>query len=39
MYVYPISMSTSLRLSRFNLKIYEVGHQEYIGVDRDVASH
>jgi hypothetical protein len=26
MYVYPISMSTSEKLSRFDLEIYEVGH-------------
>jgi hypothetical protein len=39
MYIYPISMNTFERLSRFNLKIYDIGHQEYIGVDRDVASH
>jgi hypothetical protein len=39
MYVYSISMSTFERPSQFNLKIYEVDHQEYIGADRDVASH
>jgi hypothetical protein len=32
-------MSTSERLSRFDLEIHEVGHQERLTVDGDVASH
>jgi hypothetical protein len=32
-------MSTFKRLSRFNLKIHEVGHQERITIDEDVVSH
>jgi hypothetical protein len=39
MHVYSIPMSTSEKLSRFDLKIHEFGHQERIAVDRDVASH
>jgi hypothetical protein len=31
-------MSTSKRLSRLDLKIHEVGHQEHLAVDGDVAS-
>jgi hypothetical protein len=38
-YVHPSSMSTSERLSRLDLEIYEVGHQERITVDGDIASH
>jgi hypothetical protein len=38
-HAHPILMSTSERLSRFNLEIYEVGHQECLTVDRDVAFH
>jgi hypothetical protein len=33
MYIYPITMSTSERLSRLDLEIYEVDHQKYITVD------
>jgi hypothetical protein len=36
---YPIFMSTSEILSRLNLKIYEVGHQERLVVDGDIISH
>jgi hypothetical protein len=32
MYVYPIHMSTFKRLSRLDLKIYEIGHQECLNV-------
>jgi hypothetical protein len=32
-------MTTSERLSRFDLKIHEVDHQERLAIDRDVASH
>jgi hypothetical protein len=39
MYVHPISMSTSERLSQFDLEIHEVGHQECLAVDGDVVSH
>jgi hypothetical protein len=39
MHAYLIYMNTSERLSRFNLKIYEVGHQERLTVDRNVAFH
>jgi hypothetical protein len=38
-YVYHIFMSTSERLSRFDLKIYDVSHQERIAVDGDITSH
>jgi hypothetical protein len=33
MYVRSIFMSNSERLSRLDLKIYEVGHQEYLVID------
>jgi hypothetical protein len=33
MYVYPIIMITSERLSRFNFEIYEVDHKERLTVD------
>jgi hypothetical protein len=33
MHVHPISMNTSERLSRFDLEIYEVSHQEHLTVD------
>jgi hypothetical protein len=39
MYAHPISMSTSEKLSRFDFEIYEVGHQECLAVDGDIASH
>jgi hypothetical protein len=38
-HAYPTPMSTSERLSRFDLKIHEVGHQKCSAVDGDVASH
>jgi hypothetical protein len=34
-----VSMSTFKIVSRLDLEIYEVGHQECLTVDRDVASH
>jgi hypothetical protein len=39
MYVYSTSISTFERLSRLDLKIHEVSHQERIAVDGDVTSH
>jgi hypothetical protein len=36
---HPTSMSTSERLSQLDLKIHEVGHQEHLAVDGDIASH
>jgi hypothetical protein len=39
MYVHPTPMSISERLSRFDLEIHEVGHQECFTVDRKVTSH
>jgi hypothetical protein len=38
-HAHPTSMSTSERLSRLDLEIYEVGHQERLTVDGDVTSH
>jgi hypothetical protein len=32
-------MNTSERLNRLDFEIHEVGHQERLTVDRDVASH
>jgi hypothetical protein len=32
-------MSISERLSRLDLEIHEVGHQEHLVIDGDVASH
>jgi hypothetical protein len=39
MYVQAIPISTSERLSRLDLEIHEVGHQERIAVDEDAVSH
>jgi hypothetical protein len=39
MYVHHISMSTSEKLSRLDIEIYKVGHQERLTVDKDVVSH
>jgi hypothetical protein len=39
MHVHSISMSTFKRLSRLDLEIHEVGHQEHIAVDKNVVSH
>jgi hypothetical protein len=32
-------MSTFVRLSRLDLEIHEVGHQERLAIDGDIASH
>jgi hypothetical protein len=32
-------MNTSEKLSRLDLKIHEVGHQEHFTIDGDVVSH
>jgi hypothetical protein len=37
-YTHLIPMSTSERLSRLDLEIHEIGHQECIAVDEDVVS-
>jgi hypothetical protein len=39
MHAYPTPMSTSKRLSQLDLEIHEVGHQERLSIDGDVASH
>jgi hypothetical protein len=39
MYAHSTPMSTSKRLSRLNLDIHEVDHQECLTVDRDITSH
>jgi hypothetical protein len=39
MYAHPIFMNIFKRLSRFDLEIYEVGHQERLAVNGDVVSH
>jgi hypothetical protein len=39
MHTHPTPMSTSERLSRFDLEIHEVDHQERLTVNEDVASH
>jgi hypothetical protein len=36
---HPTLMSTSERLSRLDLEIHEVGHQECLAVDGDVTSN
>jgi hypothetical protein len=38
-HTHPTSMSTSERLSRLDLEIHKVGHQERLAADGDVASH
>jgi hypothetical protein len=38
-HVYSTPISTSERLSRLDLEIHEVGHQEHIAIDGDVAFH
>jgi hypothetical protein len=38
-YVHSIHMSKFERLNRFDIKIYEVGHQERFAVDGDVISN
>jgi hypothetical protein len=37
-HTHPIPMSTSEKLSRFDLKIHEIGHQERLAVNDDVTS-
>jgi hypothetical protein len=37
-HAHPAPMSTSERLSRLNLKIHDVDHQERLTVDEDIAS-
>jgi hypothetical protein len=39
MYAHPISISISEILSRLDLEIHEVGHQEHLAVNRNVASN
>jgi hypothetical protein len=39
MYIHLIPMSSSKRLSWFNLKIHEVGHQKRLTIDGDNTSH
>jgi hypothetical protein len=38
-HVHSTLMSTSERLSRFDIEIHEVGHQERLVIDGDAASH
>jgi hypothetical protein len=38
-HIQPTPMSTFKSLSRLDLEIHEVGHQERLAVDGDVASH
>jgi hypothetical protein len=38
-HIHPISKSKSERVSRLDPKIHEVGHQERLTVDGNVASH
>jgi hypothetical protein len=38
-HAHPILMSTSERLSRLDLEIHEVGHQERLTINGDAASH
>jgi hypothetical protein len=38
-YVHSTPMSTSKRLSRFDLEIHEVSHQERLTIDGGVTSH
>jgi hypothetical protein len=38
-YIHIISISIFERLNRFDLEIYEVGHQECLTVDGDIVSH
>jgi hypothetical protein len=39
MHTHPTSMSTFVRLSRFDFEIQKVGHQERLAIDGNVASH
>jgi hypothetical protein len=38
-HAHPTSISTFEKLWQLDLEIYEVGHQECLAVDGDVASH
>jgi hypothetical protein len=38
-HAHPTPMSTFVRLSWPDLEIHEVGHQERLAVDGDIASH
>jgi hypothetical protein len=38
-YAHPTPISIFERLIRFDLEIYEVGHQDRLAVDGGVASH
>jgi hypothetical protein len=38
-YTHPTPISISKRLSRLDLEIHEVGHQERLAIDGDVVSH
>jgi hypothetical protein len=38
-HAHHISMSIFKRLSQFDLKIYEVGYQKYLTVNRNVVFH
>jgi hypothetical protein len=37
-YAHPTRISTSEKLSRHDLEIYEVDHQERLAIDGDIAS-
>jgi hypothetical protein len=39
MHAHSITMSTSERLNRLDLEIHEVGHQDRLAIDGDVASN
>jgi hypothetical protein len=38
-HTHPTPMSTSKKLSRFNLEIHKVSHQEHLTVDGDIVFH
>jgi hypothetical protein len=38
-YTHPTAMSTFERLSRLDIEIHKIGHQECLAVDRDVVSN
>jgi hypothetical protein len=39
MYIHYTLINISRRLSRLDLEIHEVDHQEHIAVDEDITSH
>jgi hypothetical protein len=39
MYIHYTFINISRRLSRLDLEIHEVDHQEHIAVDEDITSH